>query len=184
MLVIILVETNDLRIAQPTVIAIIVASTLIVLTMLWLISVFVKASSPPASSGHNPGKNPENNSGDNPGNNPGNNSSDDVSPLRYGNFFVVVFALMTALIGFLLAFPLVVSDVFSDPTQVIALLSALFGTIVGLVGTYFGIKSSGDAAQKAQSIAERATPYSGGHNPDDPKSRDQKPGDQDNSRKV
>jgi hypothetical protein len=36
---------------------------------------------------------------------------------------------------------------------VIALLSGLFGTIVGLVGTYFGIKSSGDASQKAQELA-------------------------------
>ena len=42
---------------------------------------------------------------------------------------------------------------FADPTQVIALLSGLFGTIVGLVGTYFGIKSSGDASQKAQELA-------------------------------
>jgi hypothetical protein len=32
-------------------------------------------------------------------------------------------------------------------------LSGLFGTIVGLVGTYFGIKSSGDASQKAQELA-------------------------------
>ncbi len=36
----------------------------------------------------------------------------------------------------------------------IALLSGLFGTIVGLVSTYFGIKSSGDASQKAQELAQ------------------------------
>jgi hypothetical protein len=60
---------------------------------------------------------------------------------------------MTALIGFLVTFPLVVSNVFSEPTQVIALLSALFGTIVGLVGTYFGVKSSSDARQGAQILA-------------------------------
>ena len=64
----------------------------------------------------------------------------DEGPLHYGNFFVVIFGIMTVLIGFLVAFPLVISNVFTDPTQVIALLSALFGTVVGLVGTYFGVK--------------------------------------------
>lgn len=61
---------------------------------------------------------------------------------------------MTALIGFLIAFPLLISGVFQDPTQVIALLSALFGTIVGLVGTYFGVKSSSDASRGAQDLAK------------------------------
>jgi hypothetical protein len=60
------------------------------------------------------------------------------------------------LIGFLVAFPLVISNVFTDPTQVIALLSALFGTVVGLVGTYFGVKSSSDASQKAQDLSQKA----------------------------
>lgn len=72
--------------------------------------------------------------------------------LRYGNFFVVTLALVTALIGFLVAFPLLVSNV-AEPTQVLALLSALFGTIVGLVGTYFGVKSSSDAREGAQQLA-------------------------------
>jgi hypothetical protein len=80
-------------------------------------------------------------------------------PLHYGNFFVVIFGIMTVLIGFLIAFPLVVSRVFTDPTQVIALLSALFGTIVGLVGTYFGVKSSSDAGQQAQNIAANSNPW-------------------------
>jgi hypothetical protein len=56
----------------------------------------------------------------------------------------------------LVAFPLVISNVFTDPTQVIALLSALFGTIVSLVGTYFGEKSSSDASQKAQDLSQQA----------------------------
>ena len=60
---------------------------------------------------------------------------------------------MAALVGFLIAFPLVVSGVFTEPTQVIALLSGPFGTIVGLVGTYFGVKSSGDTNQRAQELA-------------------------------
>jgi hypothetical protein len=62
-----------------------------------------------------------------------------------------------ALIGFLVAFPLVISGVFDDPTQVLAILSALFGTIVGLVGTFFGIKASSDAKQGAQEQATRLT---------------------------
>jgi hypothetical protein len=55
-----------------------------------------------------------------------------------------------------------VSGVFKDPTQVIALLSALFGTIVGLVGTYFGVKSSSDASKGAQELAKAATGNSNG----------------------
>jgi hypothetical protein len=71
----------------------------------------------------------------------------------------VIFGIMTALIGFLIAFPLVVSPEFTDPTQVIALLSAVFGTIVGLVGTCFGVKSSSDAGQQAQNIAAGSNPW-------------------------
>jgi hypothetical protein len=78
-------------------------------------------------------------------------------PLKYGNFFVVALGLTTALMGFLVAFPLIISGVFSDPTQVLAILSALFGTIVGLVGTYFGIKASSDATKGAQDQANKAT---------------------------
>src|SRR3712207_4605109 len=74
--------------------------------------------------------------------------------LVHGNFFVVTVALVTALIGFLVAFPLLVSNVFEEPTQVLALLSALFGTIVGLVGTYFGVKSSSDARKGAEALAK------------------------------
>jgi hypothetical protein len=77
-------------------------------------------------------------------------------PLDHGNFFVVALGIMTALIGFLVAFPLLVSRVFEDPTQVIALLSGLFGTIVGLVGTYFGIKASTDASAGAQKLARES----------------------------
>jgi hypothetical protein len=117
------IQAQEPQIAQATVIAIIGASTLVVLALIWLISRF--AARTPTDKG----------------------------PLDYGNFFVVVLGIMTALIGFLVTFPLVVSNVFSEPTQVIALLSALFGTIVGLVGTYFGVKSSSDARQGAQNLA-------------------------------
>jgi hypothetical protein len=75
----------------------------------------------------------------------------------FENFFVVSLGILAALVGFLIAFPLVVSGVFTEPTQVIALLSGLFGTIVGLVGTYFGVKSSGDTSQRAQELARAMT---------------------------
>ena len=78
--------------------------------------------------------------------------------LKFGNFFVVALGIMAALIGFLVAFPLLVSGVFTEPTQVVALLSGLFGIIGTLVGTYFGVKSSGDAReglQKAQVEAQK-----------------------------
>jgi hypothetical protein len=129
MLMIIQAEATkpQIQIAQETVIAIIAASTTVVLGLLCLMGYFAKKA--PEKEG----------------------------PLHYGNFFVVIFGILTVLIGFLIAFPLVISNVFSDPTQVIALLSALFGTIVGLVGTYFGVKSSSDATQNAQNLAKEAT---------------------------
>jgi hypothetical protein len=78
-------------------------------------------------------------------------------PMSYGSFFVVALGITTALMGFLVAFPLIISGVFDDPTQVLAILSALFGTIVGLVGTYFGVKASSDARQGAQEQAAKVT---------------------------
>jgi hypothetical protein len=78
-------------------------------------------------------------------------------PLHFRDFFVVSLGIVAALVVFLIAFPLVVSGEFKDPTQVIAFLSGLFGTIIGLVGNYFGVKSSGDASQKGQELA-RAMP--------------------------
>jgi hypothetical protein len=107
------------KIAQTTVLGILIASTLIVLGLLGLIGIFAWRTE---------------------------------RSLEYGSFFVVVLGIIAALIGFLVAFPLLVSGVFDDPTQVLALLSALFGTIVGLVGTFFGIKTSSDARQDAQAL--------------------------------
>lgn len=108
------------QIAQETVLAILVASTLAVIGLLGLIGIFAWRTQ---------------------------------QALVYGNFFVVVLGILTALIGYLVAFPLLVSGVFDDPTQVLAILSALFGTIVGLVGTFFGIKTSADAREGAENLA-------------------------------
>jgi hypothetical protein len=115
-----LIQDAAPRIAQGTVLAILIASTLIVVGLLGLIGIFAWKTE---------------------------------QALEYGNFFVVVLGILTALVGFLVAFPLLVSGIFDDPTQVIAILSGLFGTITGLVGTFFGVKSSADARQGIQDLA-------------------------------
>jgi hypothetical protein len=111
------------KIGQPAVITMIIVSTIMVLGLLVLIGFFAWRTKDPDG------------------------------PLLYGNFFIVSLGTTTALIGFLVAFPLLISDVFKEPTQVIALLSGLFGTIVGLVGTYFGVKASSDATKQAHQLA-------------------------------
>ncbi len=63
------------------------------------------------------------------------------------------------IIGFLVA--LLFLDRFTDGTQALGFLTALFGVITGLVGTYFGIKASSDAASSdarsgAESVAREA----------------------------
>ena len=122
-------QAQTITMTETTVIAILVSAAVVVIALLALIGYF--ASKTP--------------------------SSGEGGPLQFGNFFVVSLGIVAALLGFLISFPLIVSGVFADPTQVIALLTALFGTIVGLVGTYFGVKSSGDASQKAQELARDIT---------------------------
>jgi hypothetical protein len=118
------IQAPAVQITQGTVMAILIASTLIVIGLLVLIGMFAWKTE---------------------------------QALEYGNFFVVTLGILTALVGFLVAFPLLVGRVFDDPTQVLALLSALFGTIVGLVGTYFGVKSSNDARAGAERVATLAS---------------------------
>ncbi len=64
--------------------------------------------------------------------------------LAYGNFFIVVLGLTVVIIGFLLV--LIFLNRFANGTQALGFLTALFGAVAGLVGTYFGIKASSDAA--------------------------------------
>jgi hypothetical protein len=90
------------------------------------------------------------------------------NPMAYGSFFVVALGITTVLIGFLVTFPLVISGVFEDPTQSLALMSALFGTVAGLVGTYFGVKSSSDARQGLQDQLLSGTPPPSGGGPPPP----------------
>jgi hypothetical protein len=80
------------QITQSTVVAILLALTLVVAGQLGLIGIFAWRTR---------------------------------EALIYGNFFVVDLGILTALIGYLVAFPLLVSGIFKDPTQVLAILSAL-----------------------------------------------------------
>jgi uncharacterized membrane protein YqhA len=70
--------------------------------------------------------------------------------LEYGNFFVVVCGLVAVIIGFLSI--LLVLGSFKDVNQALGFLTAFFGAVVGLVGTFFGIKSSADATAGAQKL--------------------------------
>ena len=123
----VIAQAQTVEITQPTVIAILVSSAVVVVALLALIGYFAS-------------KTPANQEG---------------GPLHYGNFFVVSLGIITALIGFMVAFPLVVSGVFEDPTQVIALLSALFGTIVGLVGTYLVSSRAATQARERKAMQAR-----------------------------
>lgn len=71
--------------------------------------------------------------------------------MDYGSLFVVIGGIVAVIIGFLST--LLLLPQFDDVTQAVGFLTAFFGAIVGLVGTYFGIKSSADAALGAQQLA-------------------------------
>jgi hypothetical protein len=72
--------------------------------------------------------------------------------LDYGNFFVVALGIAAIIIGFLIT--MMFLNRFADTTQALGFLTALFGAIAGLVGTFFGVKASGDARQGAQRLQE------------------------------
>jgi hypothetical protein len=71
--------------------------------------------------------------------------------LEYGSFFVVMCAFAAVIIGFL--FVLGFLGRFDEVAQALGFLTAFFGAIVGLTGTYFGIKTSSDATAGAQKLA-------------------------------
>jgi hypothetical protein len=80
--------------------------------------------------------------------------------LDYGNFFIVALGILAVLLAFLVTM-LFSRRFFENPSQVLALLTALFGVIGTLVGTYFGVKAGSDAAQGAQNLASGATTTTG-----------------------
>lgn len=71
--------------------------------------------------------------------------------LDYGSFFVVICGIAAVIIGFLSI--LLLLGRFVNVTQALGFLTAFFGAVVGLVGTFFGIRSSADATAGAQKLA-------------------------------
>jgi hypothetical protein len=70
--------------------------------------------------------------------------------LDYGNFYIVAIGLAGVLLGFLIILQFKPP---ADETQALGFLTALFGAIVGLVGTFFGVKQSADARVGAENLA-------------------------------
>ena len=70
--------------------------------------------------------------------------------LEYGSFFVVILGIVAVIIGFLSVLGFL--GRFADVNQALGFLTAFFGAIVGLTGTYFGIKTSADARNDAQAL--------------------------------
>jgi hypothetical protein len=71
--------------------------------------------------------------------------------LDYGSLFVVILGIVAVIIGFLSVLGFL--GRFGDVNQALGFLTAFFGAIVGITGTYFGIKTSADATAGAQSLA-------------------------------
>jgi hypothetical protein len=75
--------------------------------------------------------------------------------LDYGNFFIVALGIVAVLSAFLVAL-VAASNLFDNPSQILAILTALFGVIGTLVGTYFGVKAGSDAVAGAQNLVGSA----------------------------
>src|SRR5215210_1590462 len=72
---------------------------------------------------------------------------------EYGSLYVVLWGMVIAGIGFLTVLLVVLLGGFKEVNQALGFMTAFFGAIVGLVGTYFGIKTSADATAGAQKLA-------------------------------
>ena len=80
---------------------------------------------------------------------------DQKSWLDYGNFYIVALGIAAVIIGFLVV--LLYLDRFTGGAQALGFLTALFGAISALVGTYFVVKASSDARVGAEDIARAAS---------------------------
>jgi hypothetical protein len=69
--------------------------------------------------------------------------------LDYGNFFIVA----AGIVGVLVAWFAILQ--FPPSKQALGFLTALLGAIVGLVGTFFGVKQSADAREGAEKARNR-----------------------------
>jgi|SRR5215208_1625632 hypothetical protein len=74
--------------------------------------------------------------------------------LDYGSFFVVAMGIGAVFIGFISVLFFV--NRFPNQLQALAFLTALFGAIVGLVGTYFSVRANRAATSEIESAAEAA----------------------------
>jgi hypothetical protein len=78
-------------------------------------------------------------------------SRDERTWLDYGNLYVVALGIGAITVGFLVM--LLFLNQFPDRAQALGFLTAMFGAVVGLVGTYFGVKSSADARESTEKVA-------------------------------
>jgi hypothetical protein len=78
-------------------------------------------------------------------------SRDERTWLDYGNLYVVALGIGAITVGFLVM--LLFLNQFPDRGQALGFLTAMFGAVVGLVGTYFGVKSSADARESTEKVA-------------------------------
>jgi hypothetical protein len=73
------------------------------------------------------------------------------------SFFLVLGASLCITVIFLVVWLTPVPKVFTQSSQVIAALTATFGVIGTLVGTYFGVKSSSDARDTVERVQRSST---------------------------
>jgi hypothetical protein len=122
----------------------IVTILVVIVTIAWLGRNMIGAAS------GSTGSNPESNAG---------SSQGERSSRDLGSFYVVAFGITAVFFGFIIM--LLFANTFTENiATALGFLTALFGAITGLVGTYFGVKSSSDARQGAQDLASgtRRTP--------------------------
>ena len=73
----------------------------------------------------------------------------------YGFWLAVLSIALVSLVAFFAM--LMFQDVFENATDVTTVLSSLFAVVGTVVGTYFGIKTSGDTRDKLQGTIDKAT---------------------------
>jgi hypothetical protein len=71
-------------------------------------------------------------------------------------FYVVIGAFLCVTVVFLIVWLFPTPKIFTQSSQVIAVLSTTFGIIGTLVGTYFGIKTTGDARDTVERVNANA----------------------------
>jgi hypothetical protein len=71
-------------------------------------------------------------------------------------FYVVIIAFLCVTVVFLVVWLYPTPEIFTQSSQVLAVLSTTFGIIGTLVGTYFGIKATGDARDTVERVHANA----------------------------